>query len=397
MLSIDRKEECCGCTACASACPVKCVSMKSDKEGFLYPSFNKEKCIECKKCEKVCPIKNNHNNTKEVDAICARSASIGIVKDSTSGGFFTPLAQHVLEQNGKVIGAAYTENKKIEHITVVNEKDLSKLRGSKYVQSDLKYIFSEVKKELEAGVMMCFSGTPCQISGLLNYLEKDYENLITVDVVCHGTPSPKLWKKYVDYQEEKYKSNIKSVSFRKKTYGYHSGTMELVFENGKKYKGSARVDYMLKSFFREISSRPSCYECSFKTDTHQSDFTIFDAWHASELVPGLKDDDLGYTNVLINTDKGRDIFSIVKDKYEYYPIEKERAIELDGKMVRNSAVPHPKRNDYYLDLDNEGLDEHIQKFIPISKKDYLVEKSKTFLYKTKLLYLLKRIKKGSVK
>lgn len=396
MLHFSKKENCCGCTACESICPIGCIAMQPDEEGFVYPNIDKNKCIDCHRCEKVCPIKNNQDNIKQVDAICARASDIGIVKDSTSGGFFTPLAHHILEQKGKVVGAAYYYDKKIEHIIVCdsNREDISRLRGSKYVQSDLKNIFTEVKKELDFGKLICFSGTPCQISGLLNYLDKDYENLITVDVICHGTPSPKLWKKYVNYQENKYKSNIMSVSFRKKTYGYHSGTMELVFENGRKYKGSARVDYMLKSFFGEISSRPSCYECGFKTDTHRSDFTIFDSWHASELVPGLKDDDMGYTNVFINTDKGREVFSAIKKYYEYYTIDKELAIRLDGKMVRNSAIPHQRRNEYYVDLDKEDLDKHIQRFIPISKKDYLVEKSKTILYKTKLLYLFKRIKKG---
>ena len=393
MLHLEKKEDCCGCTACANICPVECISMQQDEEGFLYPQINKEKCIDCHRCEIVCPIKNNNNYAKKVDAICARASDIDIVRHSTSGGFFTPIAQFVLEKNGIVIGAAYTPDKKIEHVFVKseNKEDLSKLRGSKYVQSYLNNIFSEVKKELENDVLVCFSGTPCQIAGLRNFLNKEYESLITIDVVCHGTPSPKLWKKYVDYQEQKYNSEIKSVSFRKKTYGYHSGTMELLFENGKKYNGSARVDYLLKSFFKEISSRPSCYKCGFKTDKHSSDFTIFDSWSATELVQGLKDDDLGYTNVFINSEKGRKIFDIIKDKYEWYSIDLEKAILLDGKMVRASAKPHPKRNEFYRDLDNEELVEHIKKYIPISKKDYLIERSKKVLFKTKLIYIIKKI------
>ena len=170
--------------------------------------------------------------------------------------------------------------------------------------------------------------------------------------------------------------------------------MELIFENGKKYSGSGRVDFFLKSFYRDISSRPSCYNCNFKTDSHQSDFTIFESWHASTVVPGLKDDDLGYTSVLINSDKGRSVFSKIKDKYEWYEIDKEQAIELDGIMVRNNSKPHPKREEYYKDLDNEELDKHIAKYIPISKKDYFVENSKSLLYKTKMLQMVKNIFKG---
>ena len=393
MLFLERKEDCCGCSACANICPVRCISMEPDEEGFLYPEFDEDKCVECGKCEKICPIKNSLNNTKRNEAICARAKDLDIVKDSTSGGFFTPLAQYVLNQGGVVVGAECSENSVVEHIVVNDEKDLFKLRGSKYVQSDLKNIFSEVKIKLESEQMVCFSGTPCQISGLLNYLEKDYANLITVDMICKGVPSPKLWKKYVDYQERKYKSKIKRVSFRKKTYGYHSGTMELAFENGKKYRGSGRVDYYLKSFYKDISSRPSCYECSFKTDTHPSDFTIFESWHASTVVPGLKDDNWGYTSALINTDKGKRLFDEIKDKYEWHSIDKEQAIELDGIMVRNCSVPHPKREEYYNDLDHETLEEHIAKYIPISKKDHMLERSKTILYKTKLLFILKKIKR----
>lgn len=396
MLILDKKEECCGCTACVNICPVGCISMQPDEEGFLYPNIDKEKCIECQKCETVCPIKNKKNNTKEVEAICARAKDLKIVKDSTSGGFFTPIAQDVLDNNGIVVGAICNDDNKIEHIIVNsnNKEDLSKLRGSKYVQSDLKDLFAIVRSELKIGTKVCFTGTPCQVSGLLNYLEKEYENLITIDMICKGVPSPKLWKKYVEYQEKKYNSKIKQVSFRKKTYGYHSGTMELAFENGKRYRGSGRVDYHLKSFYKDICSRPSCYDCSFKSDKHPSDYTIFESWHASTVVPGLKDDDLGYTSVFINSARGRNLFSEIKDKYEWYPIDKEQAIELDGIMVRNNSKPHPKRNEFYKDLDKESLDKHVARFIPITKKDYLVEKSKTILYKTKLLHIFKRIKKG---
>ncbi len=395
MLVLDKKKDCCGCSACVNICPVGCISMKPDEEGFLYPKFDEDKCVECGKCEKVCPIKNSPNNTRINEAICARAKDLDIVKKSTSGGFFTPLAKHILENDGTVVGVVCNDKIVIEHIFVKNNNkdELAKLRGSKYVQSDLKNCFSKVKEELEDGTKVCFSGTPCQVSGLLNYLGKDYENLITIDMICKGVPSPKLWRKYVNYQEKKYNSKIKKVSFRNKTYGYHSGTMELVFENGKKYHGSGRIDYFLKSFYKDISSRPSCYACSFKTDKHPSDFTIFESWHASTVVPGLKDDNWGYTSVLINSDKGRELFSSIKDEYEWYSIDKEQAIQLDGIMVRNNSVPHSNRNEFYKDLDNEELDKHIARFIPISKKDYMLESSKTILHKTKILFVLKKIKR----
>ena len=238
---------------------------------------------------------------------------------------------------------------------------------------------------------MCFVGTTCQVSGLKSYLRKEYENLIAVDLVCHGAPSPKLWEKYLNYQKNEYHSDIEEISFRNKTYGYHSGTMTIRFSNGRVYNGSARVDYMLKSFFREIASRPICYECPFKKIERCSDFTIYDCWHASELVDGLKDDDKGYTNVIVQSKKGADVLIQIRDSYEMYPVDTQKAIELDGSMVLKSAVSHPKRSEYYKDLDSDTLPEHIQRFIPVTKKDLAIERSKILIYRLGVYQGLKSV------
>lgn len=248
------------------------------------------------------------------------------------------------------------------------------------MQSNLADCFSEIKKQLMQETIVCFIGTPCQVYGLKSYLRKEYDNLVTVDLVCHGTPSPKLWKEYLDEQKEKYHSEIDDVVFRNKTYGYHSGTMCIRFKNQFTYYGSARVDPMLKSFFAEISSRPSCYKCHFKSVERCSDFTIYDCWHASDLVEGLVDDDKGFTNVIVQSLKGEKILEKIADSYELYVTNLQKAIELDGTMICNSAVPHPRRDECYLNLDNENLRTHVEKFIPIKFKDYLIEKSKRILY-----------------
>ena len=163
--------------------------------------------------------------------------------------------------------------------------------------------------------------------------EKKYETLVTVDLVCHGTPSPKLWDKYLEYQKNNYHSEIEDISFRNKTYGYHSGTMRIQFKNGKTYYGSARVDPMLRSFFKEISSRPSCYQCYFKNLERCSDFTIYDCWHADQLVVGLADDDKGYTNLIVQSKKGEQVLEKIKQDFDIYPVDTERAIALDGIML----------------------------------------------------------------
>lgn len=395
MICIKDKKDCCGCTACYNICPKKAITMEADEEGFLYPQVNKELCVECGLCEKVCPVQHMPEvNQRKNESYVLRIKNQDILSESTSGGFISPLASWIFENNGVFCGATYDENFKVRHLCVGAQEEYnnSMFRGSKYVQSELGDCFGKIKDYLQLNKIVCFVGTTCQVNGLKAYLNKDYSNLITVDLVCHGTPSPKLWDKYLGYQSSKYKSNIKSINFRNKTYGYHSGTMKIQFENGKEYFGSARVDLMLKSFFKEISSRPICYACPFKTLDRCSDFTIYDCWHASDLVPELIDDDKGYTNVIVQSEKGNEILQHIRKYYEVYAVDTQKAVELDGIMVLNSAKKHPDRDKYYKDLDKDSLEEHIQKFIPINEVDYLVEKSKKLLYRSGMYNLLKRLK-----
>ncbi len=398
MIRIEDKQKCCGCTACVFSCPLKCITMEKDFEGFLYPVVDTEKCVECGACGEVCPVQNPIDvSKKKKETFAVRTKNIETLMKSTSGGFFTPIAKWVIQQNGIVCAAAYDELFNVKHMfieqTNATEKLLGRARGSKYVQSDLRNSYLQVKTLLESGRLVCFIGTPCQVAGLKKYLGSYNNNLITIDLVCHGTPSPKLWKKYIEYQEKKYNAKITSVSFRNKTYGYHSSTMTIDFENGKTYNGSARVDYMLRSFFKEISSRPSCYNCAFKTIERCSDFTIYDCWHIAQLVPEIKDDDRGYTNVIVQSERGKWILDQIKDDLEIYPVDTEKAIELDGIMVLNSAKPHDMRETFYKTLDEESLEKHIQKFIPVRKKDEILERVKRQLYKWGILNAIKKIVK----
>lgn len=394
MIEIKEKEKCCGCTACYSICPNHCIEMTADAEGFLYPQINKEQCVNCGLCERVCPmIKKPSVSSKERETVVLRTKDRNILLDSTSGGFFTNIAACIIEAGGVVCGAAYDENYKVIHsfLTKENSDELYKFRGSKYVQSNMGDCFARIKKELQSGRKVCFIGTTCQVSGLKAYLGKEYNELLAVDLVCHGVPSPKLWNKYLAYQKKEYNARIRKVSFRNKTYGYHSGTMKIEFEDGKTYFGSARVDYMLKSFFSEIASRPSCYQCPFKSVNRCSDFTLFDSWHAADLVQGLKDDDRGYTNVIIQSDKAKKYMEKLGEYYEIFKADTQKAIALDGIMIENSAVPHKCRNEFYKELDENELTQHIQKFIPVSKKDKLIEASKGVVYRMGIYNLIHRI------
>lgn len=394
MIRILDKSKCCGCTACFNICPKKCITMEADFEGFKYPIIDEQECINCGLCEKVCQCLKTRIDEGKPIAYAVQNKDADVLRSSTSGGFFTPLAEYIIENDGVVYGVAFDKDFNVIHkkCDQTNKSEIKDFRGSKYVQSELGSVFLEIKEYLESGKLVCFSGTPCQVEGLKSFLNKAYENLITVDLVCHGTPSPKLWNKYLEYQRKKYKSSVIGVNFRDKTYGYHSGAMEIKFESGTEYHGSARVDYMLKSFLKEISSRPSCYKCQFKQINHSSDFTIFDSWNIDKLIEGKQDDDRGYTNVFVQSNRGEVVFKELSEKFSCNKISYEKAIYLDGSMVCNSATPHKLRGLYYQKLDDVDLNDHIEEFIAIRKSDYIIEYLKIFLFRIKILSLLKGIR-----
>ena len=261
------------------------------------------------------------------------------------------------------------------------------------MQSDLRGIFPELKKKIESNRPVCFIGTTCQVAALKTYLNRSYSNLYMVDLVCHGTPSPMLWEKYLDFQQDKHKSRVKKVSFRSKVYGYHSGgMMQIEFANGKQYCASARVDYMLKSFFKEIASRPICYDCPFKKIERNSDLTVYDCWHFSELVDGQLDDDNGYTNVIIQSEQGKQLLVRLENKIELYKVDLHKAIKLDGVMIQKSAIPHPDRDKFYVGCKNKTIVEMVNEVIPVTRKDYIVEMVKQCLYKAGILQKIRNRK-----
>ena len=395
---IDRleKRECCGCTSCSSVCPTKAIQMLPDEEGFVYPVIDKKKCIACGACERSCPVINAIENTDlPLSGYVVRNKNYEILNNSASGGFFSAVADYTIKRGGIVFGAAYDESLNVCHMSAERPEEIYKFRTSKYVQSDMGSVYENVKNNLIAGRLVCFSGTPCQVAGLQQYLKKKYENLITVDLICHGVPSPNLWRKYLEWQNEKNKSNVVACNFRKKTYGYHNGTLELIFENGKHYYGSARNDMMIKCFFNEIASRPSCYDCAFKCAKHTSDFTVFDCWHASNIADSIeKDDDKGYTNLFINSDVGFMVFKDLKQYLESYPADIETMIHYDGVMVRRSATPHKDRKKFYQSLCQNGIEITVQKYLPISKTDRLMVTLRAFLYKVGMLNAAKAIDKA---
>lgn len=390
MIEIKEKSQCCGCTACSSICPKKAIVMKQDEEGFMYPIIDKSKCVNCGLCDKVCPVKNVKEERFEQKAYIANNKNDEIRKDSTSGGAFTPIAEYVLNRGGVVFGAAFDKNYNVVHTYVDNKESLTILRGSKYVQSFLGDTFKQVKDFLNDNRMVCFSGTPCQIEGLKKFLQKDYKNLITVDVMCHAAPSPLVWKKYLNYEVSKLKGKkIKKVLFRDKSkYGYKYSTMTIKTDKDEYSKG-VESDPYLRAFFGDLSDRPSCYDCKFKKQCHVSDFTIWDCFVVDNFDKNL-DDDKGTSRILINTENGRNIFDKIKENYSYTEVKTQSLVK-NVKEMLNSVEMNEKRILFFKDLNELDENTFFEKWFPDSIKVKIERNIRIFMAKTGIYKSVKKI------
>lgn len=386
---------CTGCTACANVCPKNCIKMNADSEGFLYPVINEAACINCSLCKETCPVNNILPMESVKSGFIARYRDMEVVNNSTSGGTCTAFAEYTFKKGGILYGVGYNDNMQVIHFGIDSSesKRVDEMRGSKYVQSNIGFSFKNIKKQLDTNVFICFTGTPCQVAGLKAYLRKDYENLVTVDLVCHGVSSPMIFGKYVDYMEHRFNSRVIDVRFRNKTYGYHSGTMMVSFENGNKYYGSGRIDYMIKAYFKGACSRKSCYQCPFKGKERCSDLTVFDSWNAEKLNSDCKDDDRGFTNIYVHTQKGKEFLHELQGTLQLWNADPDQMHRIDGAMISKQPEKAAFRDQLLHDVANGEFVVQMQKYLPVSKKDYVVEGIKAFLYKIGLIKILKRLRK----
>jgi len=377
MNCICNLSDCTGCGACSTVCPQNCISMKSDEEGFLYPQICNDQCIQCEKCKAVCPIINSLHATGDTnDAYAVNSKNELERTDSSSGGVFTLIAKYILSKNGVIFGAAFNGHFGVEHICIDNVEDISRIQGSKYVQSFIGDNYKKAKKYLDDGRMVFFTGTPCQVGGLLSYLGKKYDNLICQDIVCHGCPSPLVWEKYVEYLENKGKSKIVNFSFRNKKYGWKNFSVDVDYENGNKSTCPHKKDYFMRAFLKNLCLRPSCYTCSFKPLKRISDITLADYWGVSHAHAEL-DDDRGTSLVLINSAKGRKVFEAIREQTVYQMTSIEHAIKYNPAMV--ASVKRPDlRCDFMMNLKNIGFDYVRKKYLRIDAHERLTDIKKQF-------------------
>lgn len=363
MINIEKKVSCCGCATCAQACPKHCIEMREDMEGFLYPHVKVDKCINCGICEKLCPVSNKEQKLKdELQAFAAYNLDEVERMQSSSGGIFSLLAKQVLLAKGVVFGAAMSEDcYSVHHIKVESLDDLHRLRGSKYLQSDTGTTYVQAQQELEKDRMVLYSGTPCQIGGLKAYLRKEYDNLICIDVICHGTPSPKLWKKYVRYRENCAGAAVQQTFFRHKKYGWKMFAVLFEFTNSTTYKQILFKDLFIQMFLQNICLRPSCYSCAFKATQDKADISLADLWGAEAICPEL-DDDKGLSLVLIHSAKGRKVYNSIKNDVVSKQVEIGRII-LSNRAITESCAKPDIRDSFMEDMDNLTIDQLGKKYL----------------------------------
>lgn len=359
---LQNKLDCCGCKACEAACPVGCLAMTLDDEGFWYPQVDMERCVHCRACKKVCPVLQSCKRETETAplAYAAYHTDDCIRVQSSSGGVFTALAQVLLDEGGTVFGAAMTEDYQIvQHISVKNKMDLDKIRGSKYLQSDTASSFQEVKDLLKAEEIVLYTGTPCQIEGLKSFLGRDYDNLYTQDIICHGVPSPKVWQCYLGFCESRRIEKAQKVSFRDKYFGWKSFALLIQYSNGKIQRKRADRDPFMRAFLQNICLRPSCSHCHFKKLNRVSDVTLADFWGAENVVPAL-DNNEGLSLVMLHSRKGEALFSKAQKVLRVVPVDAKTAIQYNTAMVA-SVRPHENRGAFFSELTQMPFDQLVRR------------------------------------
>lgn len=381
MIHITDKKNCCGCSACVQRCPKQCIRLEEDTEGFLYPQVDEETCIKCGLCEKVCPILNQADKLSVLEVLAVKNPNDEERMNSSSGGVFLPLAREVINQGGVVFGAVYDESWEVHHVYAEKIEDVYPMMGSKYLQSKIGNSFKDAERFLKQGREVLFVGSPCQIAGLRTYLRnKQYSNLLAVDFLCHGVPSPGVWRRYLaetyggyDAKEQSRlqatagknsvllsslnaTSPIGDIKFRDKR---ESGWKKYRFVVRQKSASKADQNTVLSSdihydnpfmrgFLSDIYLRPSCYACKCKNGVNHSDMTIADFWGINQIAPEF-DDDKGVGLVLLNTKKGEEYFSRLP--MDMMPSNLEKAHYYNGGFNEHTKA-HPKRDQFFFLIEN---------------------------------------------
>ena len=406
MINVQNKQDCCGCSACVQRCPKQCIALHQDEEGFLYPKVDMETCIDCGLCEKVCPVLHQAEERVPLEVFAAKNPNEEIRYESSSGGIFTLLAEQTIEAGGVVFGVKWNEHFEAVHAYTETKEGLAAFRGSKYVQSQVGETFKQAEQFLKQGRQVLYSGTPCQIAALKLFLRKEYENLLAVDIICHGAPSPGVFRWYLSEEiaqeaarqsgeKIQFRSSlpipsiakadvlareqgfeIEDIRFRDKRVGWKKFSFVLSLKPLSKVttageKNSVSLSYTLdkhafmRGFLNDLYLRPSCYACEAKSGKSGADITLGDYWGIQSLMPGL-DDDRGISVLAVNTEKGK--------KALYITIAELHEAPYKDLCEKNPALVHscrrPANRSCFFELGTTNFHQRIQVLcrVPFGRK-----------------------------
>lgn len=362
---IQISSACTGCHACVAICSQKCIDMEDSGEGFMFPVVHMESCIQCDRCKEVCPVLRMPDRNQHTRVVALKSKDEAERENSTSGGVFPLLAKQLLNDGGIIYGAVYECDFSVRHVAVENSEYLPLLQGTKYVQSKIGRVFTEVEDKLKTGRSVLFSGTPCQCAGLRAFLGKNYDNLILVDLICHGVPSPKVWQTYIDYRAKQENSGKRPVriNMRAKVSGWSRYSTEFDYGNGKITRIQNSQDPFIRAFIGNICLRSSCSECLEKGTERCTDLTLGDYWGIWSQHPEFNDEK-GTSVVFVHSAKGMDMLNRVKDQTEWMEIPIEDAYRENMSMV-SSSQPHEKRNEFLDRVTSDNFDDMVKEYFPL--------------------------------
>ena len=392
MIDIKNKSQCCGCEACVQRCPKRCISLVEDVEGFLYPKVDTDVCVDCGLCEKVCPVINQSAERKPQAVYAAINLDADVRQQSSSGGVFSMLADAVLSQGGVVFGVCWNDDWQLVFDYTESKDDLARFRGSKYLQAHVGDAYIKAEQFLKSGRQVLFIGTACQIAGLKKYLCRDYDNLLAVDVICHGAPSPKVWKSYLKEQKDiveqergvSYK--IASVNFRDKSVGWKNYNFSIglkgVDGEVEYFTQPSSQNIFMRGFLRDFYLRPSCYSCPAKSGKSGSDITLGDFWGINVLKPEI-DDDRGVSAVMVNTARGASWLGGLS--FEQYPMSYTDVCRYNSALVRSVVCP-PQRAKFFERYGKEPFSLLVNDLCRITFARRVINKVKSVLSRVKRVF-----------
>lgn len=379
MISVyDKKEDCCGCTACKNICPVEAIKMMADKEGFLYPNINQELCVDCGICRKVCPLQNKvviQDRFCKPFVYAIQQKDNQIRMESASGGAYTAISDYGLDLSSAIYGVKFDEKFNVIHSKALTVASRDEFRGSKYVQSNLNDTFKQIQNNLTDGQSVLFSGTGCQVAGLRKFLDgtkTDISNLITNDIICHGVPSPLLWADYLKVVQ--IKEDLESYTFRYKKKGWRGYNVKVKYKTGNIKVNTPAIRIYATIFASDLALRPSCYKCQFTNIKRTSDITIGDFWGIEKTRPEI-DDNKGLSLILVNTPKGKYIFDKIKGKLDVWESNTDDCLQPN--LQHPTKMPE-KRELFWQEYYKYGF-------------NFIARKYGGYNLKTKLKYVIKKI------